>query len=730
MAKNFNKAVVNKSKKGVRIKNKTELVQFLNAYGVAKQMKFFASLLLPNNYKFKLHFSVGEDSYTDFKNITIGIPESMCGRTKEEILSDAKWRTSHEVGHLLYTNHEVWAKFMNDFATYMENTYKINKSISMKVAQNIINAAEDGREEHMMVIDNPGLLKYFTFGRGLWWYANEIKSVETGTELIRELYDTLFTIATLATMGTLPKNYADIYGEDEELFDMIKKMKVSINHYVNDSNPVHAINYLWTLVDTIEDWLVNLIKQIPEDDLNDTMNQLNQNAGANGSPVNKSAGSAGNGNQQGSSNGQSTGTDNTGNGNQQGSSNGKDSDDENQTMNGNGQNQGSNNQLNPIHKAFSGNTEETTEADTTTTDSNNVQNGGRIDYVEDNDDTDFETDMDKIVEDGIRNHQKEIIEDEYENVTQAEWDDMLHDGQIGDEESGNYDEELANEIDSYYQTLDRNKRGGYNWNVGMKVKHYNYTVETTPNSIRLEAKKLNKEFAEIFLNKRGFDSRNRRRGRLYVGDLHKLWINDYAMFEKKGSPRETDYVFYLLMDGSGSMSGKKFNEALRACSLVEEALKGIAPVKIVMFDYNSEVVHRVIKDFNEVNQSGNYSWTFAQHQYAGGCNMDGYSIRVATKELEKRHETRKVLITLSDGLPNGPAQYSGTRGENDVSEAVTSARSAGLSLFNIYFAETTSERLEYLPGFKKMYNEKGIISCQPKEIGTELLRVIKRELKR
>ena len=56
----FNKAVVNKSKKGTRIKNKTELVKFLNAYGVAKQMKFFASLLLPNNYKFKLHFSVGE----------------------------------------------------------------------------------------------------------------------------------------------------------------------------------------------------------------------------------------------------------------------------------------------------------------------------------------------------------------------------------------------------------------------------------------------------------------------------------------------------------------------------------------------------------------------------------------------------------------------------------------------------------------------------------------------
>ena len=110
--------------------------------------------------------------------------------------------------------------------------------------------------------------------------------------------------------------------------------------------------------------------------------------------------------------------------------------------------------------------------------------------------------------------------------------------------------------------------------------------------------------------------------------------------------------------------------------------------------------------------------------------MDGYSIRVAAKELAKRHESRKILITLSDGLPNGPANYTGTRGENDVSEAVTSARNDGISLFNIYFAESASERSEYLPGFKKMYKEKGIISCAPKDIGHELLRVIKRELRK
>lgn len=719
MAKlNINKNVTNKSKKGTRIKNKAELVKFLNAYGVAKQMKFFASLLLPNNYKFKLHFSVGEASFTDFKDITIGIPEYMIGRTKEEIISDAKWRTAHETGHLLYSDKDAYQGFVKDFVNYMDKTYQLKEHITSKVAANLINSIEDGREEYCMVTDNPGLLKFFTFGRGLWWHNNEMVDIKPGTEIQRELFDTIFCVASLSTMGTLPKRYAEVWGERDDLFDMIKQMKVSINRYVNNPDSVSAIDHLWTLVNTMETWLVNLMKQIPEPDLENLMNQLQQQAGANGSPLNQASGSAGSKNGNNSQQGQQSGSQS--NGNNQSS----------QGQNGGSKSSG-NNQTNPIHKSFS-NQETDEDSSNNQQESGNMNsgNGGRIDYVEDTDDTTYDTDMDKIVEDAIRNRSEELMDEEYENVVQAEWDDLLHDSKIGEEEEGNFDAEVAKEVEEFYEKIDRNKRGGSNWAVDLKVKRYQYDIEPTPTSIRLEAKKLNKEFAEIFLNKQAINSKNRRRGRLNEGDLYKLFVNDMSMFEKKGTPRETDYVFYLLMDGSGSMYGKKFTEALRACSLVEEALKGIAPVKIVMFDYNGDVNHRIIKDFKQKSKTGNYSWTFANHNSCGSCNMDGYSIRVAAKELERRHESRKILITLSDGLPNGPSSYSGTRGENDVSEAVTDARNNGISLFNIYFAESTGERNEYLAGFKKMYKNKGIISCAPKDIGHELLRVIKRELRK
>jgi nitric oxide reductase activation protein len=108
--------------------------------------------------------------------------------------------------------------------------------------------------------------------------------------------------------------------------------------------------------------------------------------------------------------------------------------------------------------------------------------------------------------------------------------------------------------------------------------------------------------------------------------------------------------------------------------------------------------------------------------------MDGFSIRVASKELQRRSERRKILFTLSDGQPNGPYNYSGDRGENDVTEAVLDARKNGISVFNIFFAESKRERDSYLPSFRHMYRDKGIISCAPEQIAHELLRVVKREL--
>lgn len=701
----INSQITNKTAKGVRIKTKQELVAFLNAYGVAKNLKFLASIMLPPRTKFRLKFSVGESSYTDMKNeIVIGIPEAMIGRTKEEILLDAKWRLIHEVGHLLYTSNDAWDKFVSDFVTYMNTKHNISEPIATKVGNNIMNCLEDGREENVMKHENPGNEKFITFGRSLWYFQNEIQEVESGTEIVRELFDTLFGLASLSTMGVYPKNYAVVYQNKPELLDMMRHLKPLINQFINyiDPNPLYglpnAIPVVWTIVYEIEDWMVDLMKQIPEPDLDELLNNLNATAGANGS--NASSGSYGKqGNSQTQPQNPGGVSQNMGPGTNPNASNGGDEDDGSQSQNGQDETSGNNSD----------------DAD-----------GGRITRVNDSDDTEYDTDMNEIVEEAMKEAMKETIEDEYETVQQADFDDMLHKSEE-EKEADDADPEDIQAVEDYYATLDKNKRGGEDWSTKLNIKTYNYTPIEAPNAVKVEAKLLNNEFSKIFLNKAAMDSKNRRRGELNTNDLYKLKNRDYNIFIKRGNPRNTDYVFYILVDGSGSMSGDKFTEALRACSVLEESLKGIANVKIVMFDYDGDVRHRVIKGFKELNK-GNASWTFSNKQRSGSCNMDGFSIRVATKELLKRNERRKILFTLSDGQPNGPYNYSGDRGENDVTEAVLDARKNGISVFNIFFAESKRERDMNLPSFCHMYRNKGIISCAPSDISRELLRVVKREL--
>lgn len=707
----INSQITNKSAKGVRIKNKKELVAFLNAYGVAKNLKFLASIMLPPQTKFRLKFSVGDSSYTDNKKeIVIGIPESMIGRTKEEILADAKWRLIHEVGHLLYTSSKTWDKFVEEFKVYMNTKHSISEAIATKVGNNIINCLEDGREEHVMKIENPGNEKYITFGRSLWYFSNEIIEVNPGEEIIRELFDTLFGLASLSTMGVYPKSYASVYQHKPELLDMMRNLKPLVNQFINctDANPLYglssAIPIAWTIIYQIEDWMVDLMKQIPEPTLDDLLDNFGSQAGANGSQVNSSYGGSGNIKTQPQSPG------------------------------GVNKNMGPGTDPNSKQSGTEddGNDPNSKQPETEDDDSNSQKksttngDGGRITRVNDSDDTEYDTDMNEIVEEAMRNAIKETIEEEYDSVQQADFDDMLHKDKEETEAEDATPEDIQ-AVEDYYATLNKDKRGGQDWTTKLDIETYNYNPIEAPTKVKVKAKLLNKEFEKIFLNKSAMDSKNRRRGELNTHDLYKLRNRDYNIFIKRGRPRNTDYVFYILVDGSGSMSGDKFTEALRACSILEESLKGIADVKIVMFDYNDTCRHRIIKGFKEI-QKGNASWTFSNKQRSGCCNMDGFSIRVATKELQRRTERKKILFTLSDGQPNGPYNYSGDRGENDVTEAVLEARKNGISVFNIFFAESKRERDMNLPSFCHMYRNKGIISCAPDNIATELLRVVKREL--
>lgn len=252
-----------------------------------------------------------------------------------------------------------------------------------------------------------------------------------------------------------------------------------------------------------------------------------------------------------------------------------------------------------------------------------------------------------------------------------------------------------------------------------------------PVEIKREGSKFRKEVEKIFQNKETFNLRSQRKGVLDTSNLYKFAMKDYNMFVKRGAPVTTDYVAFILQDGSGSMQehGKEFQSA-KAMAVLEEGLKGIIPFKISTFsvDWNTRsVVHYTAKDWNENNSTANHSYNFHRSRRATGGNKDGYSIRVATSELLRRPEKDRILVILSDGLPS---DYNGgqTDGMVDVKQAVKEARSKGIHVVSLIFG--TEDFRDYnIDNYKYMY-DRNIISCQPEQITSHLVKNLKKIIAR
>lgn len=239
-----------------------------------------------------------------------------------------------------------------------------------------------------------------------------------------------------------------------------------------------------------------------------------------------------------------------------------------------------------------------------------------------------------------------------------------------------------------------------------------------------EAKRLHAKLDRILKEQRVREA-SQRKGSLNPESLWKLAVCDPDVFARKTPPKKCESDFYLLIDRSGSMGtgygngNSRLFTALMTAAVIEEALKGLAYTKIVGFDGGTDVVeHCVIKDFNQ-KATGNRCFDALDQITAGNGNKDGYSIRVATMDLQKRSEKRKVLIVLSDGLPSAYGQESGAIA--DVRSAVQEARRRGIIVIPIMFGVTdTAESYE---AYRQMY-EKGIISTSSRNILPELEKLL------
>jgi cobaltochelatase CobT len=169
-------------------------------------------------------------------------------------------------------------------------------------------------------------------------------------------------------------------------------------------------------------------------------------------------------------------------------------------------------------------------------------------------------------------------------------------------------------------------------------------------------------------------SRHQKHGRLDKSSIVKLALppidggeyNKKLFYEMEHSVFK-DTAIFVLTDWSGSMNGRKMRSAADASQRLVWVMERILKIPVALATFSngrSKCDVGYVKPYATRGLSAEeIAKRFAKFSAYTSANNDADALHWAWHELRKRHETRKILIVLSDGAPAG--QWSG-RGKDNL----------------------------------------------------------------
>ena len=148
----------------------------------------------------------------------------------------------------------------------------------------------------------------------------------------------------------------------------------------------------------------------------------------------------------------------------------------------------------------------------------------------------------------------------------------------------------------------------------------------------------------------------KHRGRLKSGSLSRLVSGDSRVFRSKQVNRSTDVDVTLLVDNSGSMSGRtKFENAVASSILMSQVLTQLnINHEIISFTSSGRTPYNLInKAFGRKASADELIMQSAYSRNFMSSNADGEHILFAFKRLMKQRGARKIMLVFSDGQPAG-----------------------------------------------------------------------------
>jgi hypothetical protein len=215
-----------------------------------------------------------------------------------------------------------------------------------------------------------------------------------------------------------------------------------------------------------------------------------------------------------------------------------------------------------------------------------------------------------------------------------------------------------------------------------------------------------------------------KRGKLHNGSLHRVLQGDTKQAERVFRQHKTtdtlDTVVSLLVDCSGSMSGRKFETACAAAGAMAEALK---PLHIAynVLGFTNDVFkdeQPLVFNFTKFGENVPLHELVKRFEQASNClwdNSDGDAVVYAYQQLLQRKEHRKVLLVMSDGSP------SGRHGHGDI---VSYTKQVTTNIYNSKLVDLYGIGIE--DSNVKLYYDKYVIVNRGDSLSEKILSIVER----
>jgi hypothetical protein len=179
------------------------------------------------------------------------------------------------------------------------------------------------------------------------------------------------------------------------------------------------------------------------------------------------------------------------------------------------------------------------------------------------------------------------------------------------------------------------------------------------------------------------DQKLRRSGEMDDEELWRVGTGDFRVFTERVVEARPDTALGMLVDISGSMAGRKLDNAQRlAQTLLLAAMdsEGVTPYVWAhtgdLEDGASAEVYTIFEPGDPATRLGLLG------SLDNGDNYDSFAEQVVIDRLRQMDQEQKVLIVLNDGAPAGQG-YGGPAAHRHVRETVRWGQSVGVTVISI-----------------------------------------------